>query len=71
MSRATFTASPVSMFATPVMEPSNWFTTQVVTPPAASGRSEPKKNSHVPAAAQEPPGHCDAMVQAVPSFAPP
>jgi multidrug efflux pump len=37
-----FEASPDSTFAVPLMVPLNWFTTQVETPPAASGRAEPK-----------------------------
>ena len=45
---AVVTACPLSMFAVPVTGPLNWFTTHVVTPPAASGSVEPKKNSHVP-----------------------
>ena len=49
----------LSMFAVPVTGPLNWFTTHVVTPPAASGSVEPKKNSHVP------PEHDELSVQLV------
>jgi hypothetical protein len=43
-SNAVFTASPLSTLAVPVIGPLNTFDTQVLTPPAASGRFDPKKN---------------------------
>jgi len=64
-------ASPLSTFAVPVRLPLNWFTTHVVTPPAASGRSEPKKNWQVPTSAHALLLHCVSSVQAVPSLVPP
>ena len=42
LSSAVFTASPDSMFAVPVISPLKTFETHVLTPPAASGRLEPK-----------------------------
>ncbi len=35
-------ASPLSTFAVPDTGAANWFTTHVETPPAESGRFEPK-----------------------------
>jgi hypothetical protein len=43
----------------------------VLTPPAASGRFDPKKNTHVPDAGHVPPGHSESAVQVASKLLPP
>src|SRR4029453_1407158 len=71
VSAATVAVVPVSTSAVPVIDPLTRLPTQVETPPAASGREVPNIHSQVPAAEHTPPGHTDAAVHALPSFAPP